>query len=228
MNSNHFEGKVPSFLLQAWGLLLSKNKFSGLFSFLCDQSTTSNLGTLDLSNNQLKGKLPDCWKSIDQLLILDLSNNELSGEIPMSVGSLVKLKALVLGKNYLTGELPSTLKNCSNLIMLDLGENMLSGPIPSWIGEGMQQLIILNMWGNRFTGNFPNHLCYLKHIQLLDLSWNKISKGIPACIKNFTAMAEKSISRSATIYKVYWFNRIYYEVYGVYSLGGYTFNITCM
>ncbi|XP_028206500.1 receptor-like protein EIX2 [Glycine soja] len=158
LNSNQFEGKIPSFLL------LNSNNFSDLFSFLCDQSTASNLATLDVSRNQIKGQLPDCWKSVKQLLFLDLSSNKLSGKIPMSMGALVNMEALVLRNNGLMGELPSSLKNCSSLFMLDLSENMLSGPIPSWIGESMHQLIILNMRGNHLSGNLPIHLCYLKRI----------------------------------------------------------------
>ncbi|KAL2334879.1 hypothetical protein Fmac_016092 [Flemingia macrophylla] len=212
--SNQFEGKVPSFLLQASHLSLSENKFSDLFSFLCDQSKTASMGTLDLSNNHLKGQLPDCWKSVNQLLFLDLSNNKLSGKIPTSMGALFKLEALVLGNNNLIGELPPTLKNCSNLVELDVGENMLSGPIPYWIGENMQQLTILIMRGNHFSGNIPIQLCYLRHIQLLDLSRNKLSKGISACIMNFTAMSERSIDRSETQSRMYWYNITYYEIYG--------------
>ncbi|BAU02117.1 DNA damage-repair/toleration protein [Vigna angularis] len=185
LNSNNFEGKIPQFLLQASDLRLSDNKFSDLFSFVCDQRTYV-MATLDLSNNQLKGQLPDCWKSVHQLLFLDLSNNKLSGKIPVSMDSLVELEVLVLRNNNLTGELASTLKNCSNLIMLDVAENMFFGPIPSWIGENMQQLIILNMRGNHFSGHFPIQLCYLKHIQFLDLSRNMLSKGIPSCLKNLT------------------------------------------
>ncbi|KAG4939574.1 hypothetical protein JHK86_045715 [Glycine max] len=229
LNSNQFKGKVPSFLLQASELEFTHNKLSGLSSFLCDQSAAGNLGILDLSNNQIKEQIPDCWKCVvDTLLVLDLSHNKLSGKIPISLSTLVKLKALVLGYNNLMGGLPSTLKNCSNLIMLDVGENMLSGPIPSWIGESMHQLIILNMRGNNFSGNLPNHLCYLKHIQLLDLSRNKLSKGIPTCLKNFTALSEKSINRSDTMYRVYWYNHTYYEVYSSLSLGDYTFDVTWM
>jgi len=136
---------------------------------------------LDLSNNQLKGHLPDCWKFVDRLLCLDLSNNKLSGRIPVSMGSLIQLEALVLRNNNLTGELASTLKNCSNLFMLDVGENMLSGPISSWIGEIMQQLIILIMRENHFSGSLPIQLiqlCYLKQVQFMDLWRNMLSKGI--------------------------------------------------
>ncbi|KAL2967099.1 hypothetical protein AAZX31_16G156700 [Glycine max] len=227
LNSNQFEGKIPSFLLQASELMLSENNFSDLFSFLCDQSTASNLGTLDVSHNQIKGQLPDCWKSVKQLLFLDLSSNKLSGKIPMSMGALVNMEALVLRNNGLMGELPSSLKNCSSLFMLDLSENMLSGPIPSWIGESMHQLIILNMRGNHLSGNLPIPLCYLNRIQLLDLSRNNLSRGIPSCLKNFTAMSEQSINSSDTMSRIYWVNETYYAIYGSY-FEGYTLDITWM
>ncbi|KAL2967101.1 hypothetical protein AAZX31_16G156800 [Glycine max] len=227
LNSNQFEGKIPSFLLQASQLMLSENNFSDLFSFLCDQSTASNLGTLDVSHNQIKGQLPDCWKSVKQLLFLDLSSNKLSGKIPMSMGALVNMEALVLRNNGLMGELPSSLKNCSSLFMLDLSENMLSGQIPSWIGESMHQLIILNMRGNHLSGNLPIHLCYLNRIQLLDLSRNNLSRGIPSCLKNFTAMSEQSINSSDTMSRIYLHNSTYYDIDGYY-FEGYTLDITWM
>ncbi|XP_027922887.1 receptor-like protein EIX2 [Vigna unguiculata] len=100
LNSNQFEGIVPSFLLQASFLLLNENKFSYLPS-LCDQGTATILMILDLSNNAIEGQLPDCWNSVHNLRILDLSHNELSGKIPESMGSLVHLSALVLRNNNL-------------------------------------------------------------------------------------------------------------------------------
>jgi len=226
LNSNRFEGKIPSFLLQASELRLSDNKFSDLFSFICDQSSSA-MTILDLSNNQLKGKLPECWKHVNRLLFLDLSNNKLSGKIPVSMGSLVKLEVLVLRNNNLTGELASTLKNCNNLTTLDVDENMLFGPIPSWIGESMQQLIILNMRKNHFSGNLPSELCYLKHIQFLDLSKNMLSKGIPSCLNNLTAMFEKSIHTRGFInyIKLLNMNGVFY---GSFPTGEYTLNISLM
>ncbi|BAU02131.1 hypothetical protein VIGAN_11156700 [Vigna angularis var. angularis] len=224
LNLNHFEGEIPSFLLQASELKLSDNKFSDLFSFRCDQSS-SELTFLDLSNNQLKGQLSDCWKSIDRLVWLDLSNNKLSGKIPMSMGNLVKLEGLVLRNNNLTGELPSTLKNCNNLIALDVGENMLLGPIPSWIGESMQKLKILNMRKNQFSGNLPSQLCYLKDIRCLDLSRNMLSKGIPSCLNNLTAITENiDVSNESFTYGIY-MNGITYAILGSRD---YTLNISLM
>ncbi|KAL5173126.1 Receptor-like protein EIX2 [Glycine soja] len=216
LNTNQFEGKIPSFLLQASVLILSENNFSDLFSFLCDQSTAANLATLD-------GQLPDCWKSVKQLVFLDLSSNKLSGKIPMSMGALVNMEALVLRNNGLMGELPSSLKNCTSLFMLNLSENMLSGPIPSWIGESMHQLIILNMRGNHLSGNLPIHLCYLKRIQLLDLSRNNLSSGIPSCLKNLTALP----STQVTLSHIYWNDKTSIVIYG-YTFRGYTLDITWM
>ncbi|XP_027922872.1 receptor-like protein EIX2 [Vigna unguiculata] len=225
LNSNKFEGKVPLFLLQASELLLSANKFS---AFFCVNVTTTRLATLDLSANQIKGQLPDCWKSINQLMFLDLSSNQLSGKIPISMGTLVKLEALVLRNNNLTGELPSSLKNCNNLIMLDVSENKLSGPVPPWVGESMQQLIVLIMRGNQFSGNIPFHLCYLKRIQLLDLSRNKMSQGIPTCLNNLTALSQKTIDRAETESRVHWYNTTYYEIYNFFGGSYYTLHITWM
>ncbi|XP_014499107.1 probable LRR receptor-like serine/threonine-protein kinase At1g34110 [Vigna radiata var. radiata] len=205
LNSNKFEGKVPLYFLQASELLLSTNKFS---DFVCVNVTNTSLATLDLLNNQIKGQLPDCWKSVNGLLFLDLSSNQLSGKIPISMGTLVQLEALVLRNNNLTGELPSSLKNCNNLIMLDVSENMLSSSIPSWVGENIQQLIILIMRGNQFSGDIPLHLCYLKRIQLLDLSRNKMSQGIPTCLNNFTALSQKGIDKGETESRVHCFTRL--------------------
>ncbi|XP_014499048.1 LRR receptor-like serine/threonine-protein kinase GSO2 [Vigna radiata var. radiata] len=226
LNSNQFEGALPPFLLQASGLLFSKNTISDLYSFLCNQIIAPNLATLDLSNNHITGEIPDCWQSLDQLLFLDLGKNKLSGNIPISMGKLVKLEVLVLRKNNLTGGLHSSLKNYTNLIMLDVSENNLSGQIPSWIGESMQQLRILNMQGNHFSLNFPIQLCYLRHIQLLNLSRNKLSKAIPTCLKNFTAMSHKSINRTETQGLLYGYNITYYEIYGLFVSFAYQLDIT--
>ncbi|XP_061360937.1 receptor-like protein EIX2 isoform X2 [Gastrolobium bilobum] len=208
LNSNQFGGAVPSFLLQASELTLSQNKFSDLFSFLCDKSgATANLATLDLSNNQIKGQLPDCWKSVNSLLFLDLRNNKLSGRIPPSMGTLVKLEALVLRNNSLMGELPSTLKNCSNLIMLDVGENLLTGPIPSWIGENMQQLIILSMRGNGFFAYEFNITIMWKGVERgfkdpevslksIDLSSNNLNGEIPKEVGYLLGLVSLNLSRN--------------------------------
>ncbi|KAL2334806.1 hypothetical protein Fmac_016019 [Flemingia macrophylla] len=190
--SNQFEGPIPPFLRGSAYLDLSQNNFSDCFSFLCGNDTVEALGQLDLSNNQLSGQIPDCWNHFKSLAYLDLSHNNFSGTIPISMGSLLELQALLLSSNSLTKEIPRSLSSCTKLVMLDLGENKLSGPIPSWIGDKLQKLQILSLRKNHFSGSLPLQLCYLKGIQLLDLSLNNLSGRIPKCLKNLTAMSQKT------------------------------------
>ncbi|KAK7380446.1 hypothetical protein VNO78_32957 [Psophocarpus tetragonolobus] len=193
LHSNQFEGGIPSFLSRAQTLDLSKNKISNLNTLVCGNRASESMRTLDLSNNQIMGQLPNCWEHLSSLAYLDLRNNKLSGKIPQSMGTLVNLQALVLRNNNLIGELPLTLKNCSSLVLLDVSENLLSGPVPSWIGESLQQLKLLSLRGNNFFGSVPAQLCYLSQIQVLDLSRNNLSSEIPTCVTNFTTMMERSI-----------------------------------
>jgi len=192
LSSNHFEGSVPSFLLQAKTLLsLNNNKFSDLASFLCSKIKPNILEVLDITNNKLKGELPDCWNNLTSLQLLDLSNNKLSGKLPFSMGALVNMKALGLRNNSLSGQLPSSMKSYSdNLVVLDLGENLFHGPLPSWIEDSLHQLVILSLRSNNFFGSLPLDLCYLRKLQVLDLSLNNFSGGIPTCVQNFTSMSQ--------------------------------------
>jgi len=192
LNSNKLEGVIPAFLSHYSTLDLSKNNFSNLNTLLCGNRVPTNMRTLDLSNNQIAGQMPDCWEHQSSLRFLDLRNNKLSGKIPQSMGSLVNLEALVLRNNNFIGELPLTLKNCSSLVLLDVSKNMLSSEVPSWIGESMQQLKILSLRVNRFFGSVPVHLCSLSQIQVLDLSRNNLTGEIPTCLTNFTTLIEMS------------------------------------
>jgi len=198
LSSNQLEGSIPSLFLQAVALHLSNSKFSDLVSFLCSNIKPNSLGLLDISNNQLKGELPDCWNNLTSLYYVDLSNNKLSGKIPLSMGALVNMQALVLRNNSLSGQLPSSLKNCSDkLAIFDLGENTFHGPLPSWIGGSLHQLVILSLRANNFSGSIPSNLCYLRKLHVLDMSLNSLSGGLPPCVNNFTSMAVDTMNSTS-------------------------------
>ncbi|XP_062079887.1 receptor-like protein EIX2 [Humulus lupulus] len=130
-------------------------------------------GFLDLSNNQLIGRLPDCWENFNTLCVLKLSNNNFFGEIPSSIGSSsTRFQTLQLSK----------------LLVLDLGHNNLEDIVPWWIGERLTKLVFLSLKSNKFYGYVPSNLCHLTKIQILDLSQNNLSGAIPSCLENFTSM----------------------------------------
>ncbi|XP_004491128.1 receptor-like protein EIX2 isoform X1 [Cicer arietinum] len=219
LNSNQFEGSIPPFFRSAILLEMSKNKFSKIDLFLCTNTMVDNLSILDISNNQLSSRLPDCWGHLKALEFIDLSDNSLSGEIPSSMGSLLQLKVLILRNNSFTGKLPFSLKNCTNLGMLDLGENKFSGPIPYWLG---QQLQMLSLRRNQFYGNLPHSLCYLTNIQLLDLSENNISGPIFKCLKNFLKMSQNvlftTFNKSHLFYRTRFGFSFFYDSYDLTPL----------
>ena len=87
--------------------------------------TTDNSGRvteLDLSKNQLTGKIPTDLGGLTNLELLDLSDNELSGELPADLSHLAKLEWLILSGNPLTGSIPHSLRDIpeNDLLELDL------------------------------------------------------------------------------------------------------------
>ncbi|KAL4594971.1 hypothetical protein ACB092_12G057700 [Castanea dentata] len=193
LSANRLEGTLPLFPTNLTFLNLSKNRFSGSISSLC-KINAQLLAFLDLSDNILSGRLPNCFMHWRKLIVLNLAGNNFFGEVPTSLGSLSGLKTLNLNNNNFFGELPSSLGNCSSLIVMDLGKNRFSGKVPAWIGEGLPRLFSLSLHSNNFAGSIPLHLCWLKDLRILDLSLNDISGTIPQCLNNFTGMTQRGTS----------------------------------
>ncbi|XP_028751899.1 leucine-rich repeat receptor-like protein kinase PEPR2 [Neltuma alba] len=125
MSSNKFKGRLPRVSNLVEALDLSHNYFSGpLDTLLCH----NYLLYLDLSNNYLTQKLPDCWNKLGNLSDLYLGNNQLTGRVPPMMGSsLPLLNALDLRNNRFFGDIPSTFNNCMSLVLLNLEGNNFSG-----------------------------------------------------------------------------------------------------
>ncbi|XP_006662430.3 receptor-like protein EIX2 [Oryza brachyantha] len=156
-----------------------------------------SLQVLDLSNNRLTGKLPDCWWDLQNLQFMDLSNNKFSGEIPPAQTSYnCSLESVHLAGNGFTGVFPSALQGCRTLVTLDIGNNRFSGDIPPWIGRGLPSLKILSLKSNNFTGGIPSELSHLSQLQLLDMANNGLTGSIPRSFGNLTSMKYPKIISS--------------------------------
>ncbi|GKC92199.1 leucine-rich repeat-containing protein [Tanacetum coccineum] len=189
LSFNCFYGPIPAFPAGISFLDLSRNKFDGGLSFLCQ--LYGYLESLDISNNTLTGQLPDCFQNLTDLKVLNLGHNNLSGRIPPSIGYLGQLETLCLYNNSFSGELPLNLKNCTKLSLLDLGANILYGNIPVWIGKNMSRLYALSLKSNNLFGTIPSQICQLESLQILDLSFNNLHGTIPPCVNNLTSMVQK-------------------------------------
>ncbi|TYI91958.1 hypothetical protein E1A91_D02G031900v1 [Gossypium mustelinum] len=213
LSNNNLSGNVVPVILSANGLenlYLDGNNFSGEMTNV-DVSTfefPNSLSEIDLSNNELHGKLPRWIGNASFLQRLAMSNNSFEGSIPMEFCKLNRLEFLDLSQNNLSGSIPSCFNppyiehvhlhgnrlrgplslafyNSSSIVTLDLRGNNLTGSIPKWIYT-LSSLSVLLLKDNHFHGKVPVELCKLHSLSIIDLSQNMFSGPMPSCLGNLS------------------------------------------
>ncbi|KAK9086613.1 hypothetical protein Syun_029007 [Stephania yunnanensis] len=116
------------------------------------------------------------------LQTLDLSFNQLAGRIPQSIQTLTQLTNLILSHNHLSGSIPN-LSNSKTLIRLDLQHNNLSGSLTRFTLPSSLQHLSLS--SNRIAGSLDRVLDRLDRISYLDLSMNRFTGTVPSCVFAF-------------------------------------------
>ncbi|XP_022898716.1 receptor-like protein 51 [Olea europaea var. sylvestris] len=159
-----------------------------------------NLTTVDLSGNNLKGKIPLSLTRLENLGHLNLSSNSLNGTIPTTFGDLNALQNLSLASNSLSGSIPESLAAVPGLMCLDLGSNKLNGTIPKFI-QDMKKLKYLNLEKNSFHGVLPFNATFIKRLEVFKVGDNsnlcynhstlssKVKLGISPCDKHGLPMS---------------------------------------
>ncbi|CBI38642.3 unnamed protein product, partial [Vitis vinifera] len=133
---NSLNGTFPDFLQnqdELEVLFLSDNKIHGPIPKWMWNISQENLDILELDSNinKLIGEISPLICNMSSLILLDLSSNNLSGRIPQCLANLSKsLFILDLGSNNLDGPIPQTCTVPNNLRVIDLGENQFQGQIP--------------------------------------------------------------------------------------------------
>uniref|UniRef100_A0A2N9EG86 Uncharacterized protein n=1 Tax=Fagus sylvatica TaxID=28930 RepID=A0A2N9EG86_FAGSY len=176
---------------------------------------TSNIDTIDLSDNHIEGDVPDILLNSTVLnlrsnhfkgrlprlsanvKVLNIANNSIYGPISTFLCKKMnrknKLEVLDVSNNFLSGEISHCWRYWQSLIHLNLGTNSLSGDnhlsgiIPLWVRK-MRNLIILRLRSSGLKGKIPPKICQLSSLRILDLANNSLSGPIPNCLKNFSAM----------------------------------------
>ncbi|GKV36498.1 hypothetical protein SLEP1_g44624 [Rubroshorea leprosula] len=178
--------------------MLSKNSIHGnIPKWIWEKA---DLEVLDLSHNNLVGKIPNCLPK--SLSVLNLQGNNFDGNIPFWFTESCELENLNLHGNQMDGLLPRSLVNCSWLEVLDIGNNNINDTFPHWL-ESLPQLQVLVLRSNKFHGfvdstnegpSFPN-------LRILDLSNNYFVGALPIrYIENFNAMMDTHSDDSSPEY----------------------------
>ena len=163
----------------------AKNVETGKQSILGFHSTGSGclaqLQTLDLSNNGLRGAIPDATSSLVEISELALSHNSLQGAVPQVVERWVWILQLHMHNNALSGSLPVGVGVLVHMSLVDMSANRLSGSVSvSMASFGMMRQLIASM--NTFRGSVPDAVANMKSLEILRLDWNALSGTIPVAI----------------------------------------------
>ncbi|CAL2243850.1 unnamed protein product [Prunus armeniaca] len=89
-----------------------------------------HLRSIDISNNNLNGDIPQSITSLLKLISLNLSRNGFTGVLPSNFGQLEMLESLDLSRNQISGRIPPSFSSLHYLSVLDLSHNNLSERIP--------------------------------------------------------------------------------------------------
>ncbi|KAL2330706.1 hypothetical protein Fmac_018287 [Flemingia macrophylla] len=168
-------GHVSSFPKMATVELASCNLIE-FPSFLRNQS---EIRTLDLSSNYIKGYIPTWIWQLDSLAQLNLSHNSLSNSEEPVKNTSSKLSLLDLHSNQLPGKLPIF---AVHAIYLDYSSNNFSFTIPTDVATSLSSAIFLSLSDNSLAGSIPRSLCNNSSMLVLDVSYNLFNGAIPECL----------------------------------------------
>ncbi|XP_028074779.1 receptor-like protein EIX1 [Camellia sinensis] len=94
-------------------------------------STFKYVNSIDVSQNNLIGEIPEDITSLIALGALNFSWNKLIGSIPKKIGNIRSLETLDLSNNNLSRPIPQSISSLAFSSHLNLSHNNLSGKIPS-------------------------------------------------------------------------------------------------
>ncbi|ESR40793.1 LRRNT 2 domain-containing protein [Citrus sinensis] len=186
LHSNQLRGNIPPMSPNTSYVDYSHNNFTSIPADI--GNFMSETAFFSAANNSLAGVIPESVCKATYFQVLDLSNNNLSGKIPacLITKSSNTLGVLNLGRNNLDGTLSDTIfpGNCG-LQILDLSGNQLEGVVPKSLAN-CNMLQVLDLRNNHISDNFP---CWLRNasiLQVLVLRSNNFSGHIRCLRNNFS------------------------------------------
>ncbi|KAF7074208.1 hypothetical protein CFC21_079112 [Triticum aestivum] len=134
---------------------------------------------LDISDTGIVDLVPVWfWTVFSNVSYVNISCNQISGRLPATLEFMTSAQMLDLNSNDFTGLLPLLPES---LLFLDISRNSLSGPLPQDFGATMLRERVL--FANHINGTIPIYVCQLQYMEVLDLSENLLVGQLPQCSK---------------------------------------------
>nr|XP_016492142.1 PREDICTED: receptor-like protein 12 [Nicotiana tabacum] len=197
LSSNSFSGTINIEAIKGLPKLTALElSYNNLRIDIHESNSTSFPFPVEISNLRLAScqlqKFPDL-KNQSLLSGLDLSDNNIKGKIPSWVWTVGYLN---LSHNLLESlEKPYNISTTPRVI--DLSSNRIKGNPPflradsDHFANWTSSITYLSLANNKLTGSIPSSICNLDELQFLDMSNNSINSKIPPCL--FQKLADRLV-----------------------------------
>ncbi|KAJ9556126.1 hypothetical protein OSB04_010740 [Centaurea solstitialis] len=180
LSGNTLAGEIPTWLFEIKTLkelLIGGKENNLIWNNEAKIVPRCRLQRISMMTCRISGHIPEWISSLKNLDFLDLSDNQLAGKLPDWLAKM-DLESVILSDNNLTGSLSSRLFQSRNLQYLELSRNNFFGELPENIGNA-SEIMVFMLSGNRFSGQIPMSIKNIYQLRVLDFSKNKFSGEVP-------------------------------------------------